>query len=813
MIWSLLPANSQMNPEPTLVEPASPELSQPTPQGWAGVEMWLEAHIWLLVLVVVAGSLLVRVLTALSTVLNPDEAMHVLRCCEPTLYAVYRADLAGPDPSFLHVLLFPLCKWLASDFVLRLPSILAGTLTVFVGYKWLHELFDRTTGLIGMILLAFAPAVVYLSAEVRAYALVMCFSVCALYCLEAGVRRRSVVLMLFFGLAQCLALVSQYSAIIVLFIAGCYSLYLVLRGRVRGRVFWTWLVAEVVTVGLLVFQYVTHLARLHGSQAEAAVKTGFLNWAYFNPARDTVFGFFVSRTVAAFGFLFTSPIIGYAALVLFLAGVVLLVVRGVPVNGSRGRRELGLLLIGPWLVAAVGGLLALYPFADTRHISLLVVFAVAGIAFLVRQIVGRRPMLVMLAALVLMPLWNVTRYVYAAGWHISPADTRRSHIVQAVGYAREVMPDGGFIFSDLESHYVFRRYLYQGHPGKQRAAPAGFYETERDGYRMVTLDYWKVSADSFGNEFHRMAEAYGLEPGTRVVVVTSGWGPNLASDLRQRLNITYPELRTFGGLKAVFVVPVGSEVMTASLKDRVERTSRALDSLAVVAASHAGRQSEAVFWPTYYLTDSTRRIASRLTDQVLSYTELCHMASGGTCELNRYLPTLAFWDFNTRERVPEFLGYMDDGESYLSAGYRFTLVGVDPDTVAGVYLIESVIGRKLDSLAKVVKVQAGSKFQAVLWPTDYLTDSTHYLTDCLSDRLMSYAELYQKLTSGELGFGEYLPALAFWVFNTAERHPEFMAYMNDGEHYISAGYRFTSVLIDPDTVVGVYVIEPLPLSQ
>ena len=134
-------------------------------RGWSAVNRWLDDNTWLPVLVVVAGGLVARILLALSTTLNPDEAMHVLRSCEPTMLAVYRQDLAGPDPSFLHVLLFPLCKLYASDFVLRLPSIIAGTLTIFFGYKWLEELFDRTAGLIGAILLAFAPAVIFLSAD------------------------------------------------------------------------------------------------------------------------------------------------------------------------------------------------------------------------------------------------------------------------------------------------------------------------------------------------------------------------------------------------------------------------------------------------------------------------------------------------------------------------------------------------------------------------------------------------------------------------------------------------------------------------
>ena len=656
-------------------------------RGWSAVNRWLDDNTWLPVLVVVAGGLVARILLALSTTLNPDEAMHVLRSCEPTMLAVYRQDLAGPDPSFLHVLLFPLCKLYASDFVLRLPSIIAGTLTIFFGYKWLEELFDRTAGLIGAILLAFAPAVIFLSAEVRAYALLLCFSAWALYCLEAAIRRNSTAFMLLFGLAQCLALVSQYSALITLFAAGCHSLYVVLRGRIRGRVLRAWLIAELTTVGLLAFLYLTHLSKLHGGPAEASARNGFLSRAYFNSAQETILGFVTSRIASASGFLFTSPRIGIAGLILFLAGLVWLLVRGITRDGERGRRETALLLVLPWIMAATGGVLALYPFAGTRHIVFLIIPTVAGVAFIIRQVVGPRPAAILLAALVLMPLWNAARLDYAAGWRQDRESAKRSHVLEAVKFVRQEMPNGGIIFSDLESDYVFRRYLFRGRVGSSEKTPPGVSEHDLDGYRMITLNYWKVSADSFGDAFARMAESYGLEPGTVVYAVSCGWSQSLVRYLR-KLDINYPTVREFGSRVGVLAIPVGSQVMTEDTKLRMDLTGQALYALASGLSRHAAKPVRTVFWPSGYFNSSAEQLTSRLGLVTMPYRAFFDLALSGKMDLNDLLPGIAFWVVGTTERNLKFMGFMNDGDNYISDGLRFTVLGHDPNGLVAVYLIE-----------------------------------------------------------------------------------------------------------------------------
>jgi hypothetical protein len=668
--------------------PAGVESARAAPRRYSVANDWLERNTWLPVVVVTLGGLLARILVALPTALTPDEAIHVSLSSAPSLMAVYKANLGIPDPSLLHFVLFPLCRVFASDFVLRLPLILAGTVAIVVGYLWLAELYDRVAGLVGALLLAFMPAVLYITTEIRAYALLLCFSVCALYFLESGIRRGSTARILLFGMFQCLALVSQYSALILLGVAGCYSLYVIVRNRTRGRALCAWIAAEVVTLALFAFLYVTQLSKMHGGSLEAGMKTGFLSDAYFNPTRETVLSFIVSRTLGAFRFLFTGSGIGAVALGLFLIAAVLLLVHGIASNSVRGRREVSFLILAPWAMAAVGGLLGLYPFTGTRHIVLLALPAVAAIAYLVREVVGRRPVLVLAAALVLVPLWNVTRFGYGAGWRILPSEAKRANIVAAADFVRRDAPGGAIIFSDLESHDAFCRYLFNRHLGVTPQPPSGFMETDRDGYRVVTLGYWSVSADSFGNEFQRMVESYGIEPGTNVYVVSCGWTPSVPRRL-EAIGIRYPEVHEWGGRVAVMTIPSGTEIMSEERAEQVRRTQRSLYSLASMLAKNSAGRVMTVIWPSSYLDGTAEELTRPLTSQTVSYHLFYESIMSGSMDMSSFTPALAFWAFGTHERHPRPFAFMEEAERYVAGGCRFTLLAIGPDALAAAYLVES----------------------------------------------------------------------------------------------------------------------------
>src|SRR5205823_6408570 len=78
-------------------------------------------------LLIVAAAFLIRLWVASGTFLNPDEALHFLVANKLSWAAAYKASLSTAHPPGL---IFVLYLWRAlgtSEVVLRLPSVIAGT--------------------------------------------------------------------------------------------------------------------------------------------------------------------------------------------------------------------------------------------------------------------------------------------------------------------------------------------------------------------------------------------------------------------------------------------------------------------------------------------------------------------------------------------------------------------------------------------------------------------------------------------------------------------------------------------------------------
>ena len=143
---------------------------------------------------VVLLGFLVRLWTASGTFFNPDEAMHMQAAWQPTLGEAYRASLGLAHPPLL-ILILNLCRHLGtSELMLRLPSVIAGTVFCWVLFLWLWNTLGQAVAWIGLVLACFLPPTIELSTEVRQYALLLCFLMLAVYWLELSFKKSSAVL-------------------------------------------------------------------------------------------------------------------------------------------------------------------------------------------------------------------------------------------------------------------------------------------------------------------------------------------------------------------------------------------------------------------------------------------------------------------------------------------------------------------------------------------------------------------------------------------------------------------------------------------
>jgi uncharacterized membrane protein len=352
-------------------------------------------------MLVVALGLVARMLAARGAYLMPDEALHLEVAGARTLAETYaRSRTTAHPPLFMFLLHFwkPLS---ASEWQSRLLPVAIGGPFLWAAYRWIRRLFGTSAALATLVLLAFLPSLVLLSAELRGYALLLWLTAAALGALERALQTRSPLWMAVYGILGGLALLSHYAAVWFIAAAFVYTAVRLRGDRPPGRVVAAWAASEALLAALLVLLYVTHVSRLHGGALETEARTDWLRTSYFHPEREGALEFLGRQTLALFQYFFSTRVGGILALALFLGAVAWLAVK---------RQPSAVLLALPFLLAAAAGLADVYPYGGTRHAAGLTLFAAAGVGFAVTRLSGNRLWIVLLLFAALVPAG------FAVGW-------------------------------------------------------------------------------------------------------------------------------------------------------------------------------------------------------------------------------------------------------------------------------------------------------------------------------------------------------------------------------------------------------------
>lgn len=129
----------------------------------------------------------------------------------------------------LHYLLTKLAtEFSTNEFVVRLPSVLLGVITVIVLYYLGRDLFGKWVGLVAAILLAVAPYHVWYSQDARAYAGLACYSLISLYCFVALLKRPTILLFFGFTFATVLNITNHMFGLFPLLVEGLAAIVWVL---------------------------------------------------------------------------------------------------------------------------------------------------------------------------------------------------------------------------------------------------------------------------------------------------------------------------------------------------------------------------------------------------------------------------------------------------------------------------------------------------------------------------------------------------------------------------------------------------------
>jgi len=532
-------------------EQARPEFSQAAPEhkpisSGGFVEGWLDSHVDGIALAVVAIGFLVRLVVAHRSYLNPDEALHYLILNQPSAFQAYRFSLSNAHPPLIFLLVYFWHFLGRSELMLRLPSVLAGTAFCWAVYQWIKLIFGKAAGLVGVMLCAFAPALIALSAELRAYALLLFSMGAALYFLartfEEKNEAKSVHCIWCFSCFLYLAILSHYSAAFLTLALGCYALARIADSQLPRRAVAAWVAGQAGALAIYTFLYFTHISKIKSSIAIWAMP---FDPSYFHWGDGNIFTFTRTRTLDIFLFLYGQRLIGEVMLLMFLGGVVFLFAQDLLSGaGKGGSRRFGILFLLPLAIVWGASLTGIYPYVGSRHTVFLAPFAIGAASFAIAAVSRQKLWASLLLGATLMVAANVLPASMGLGGvatdasalpvegGVAPGNDSSALMAAAIHHIEQTIPQGGMILVDFQSSLPLTYYLC----GPKTIIPIDDYKSENfrfscNGYSIVSLHLWKLIAGSFPAQFKSMARTSGLKPGDRVWVFQAGWGINLGAEL------------------------------------------------------------------------------------------------------------------------------------------------------------------------------------------------------------------------------------------------------------------------------------------
>jgi uncharacterized membrane protein len=550
---TLVQAEDESRQEPEL---GSPDQDAASAEG--AFERWLNARLNLVALGIIAGGFLVRVYVADRGFLNPDEVLHYIILNQRSAFFAYKVSLTNAHPPLIYLLVYYWRFLGRSELMLRFPSVLAGTALCWVAYKWIATVFGKAAGVIGLILIAFLPAMIALSAELRSYAVLLFCETTALYLLETAIQEKSARKMRLFSIFLCLAILSHYSALFFVLTVGIYALARILESRIPRNVIVAWAGGQAGALAICGFLYATHVSKLKHYIAIWAIS---FDQGYTHTNREHLSTFARNRTMDIFSFMFENQYIARALLLLWIVAIAVLLLREFAPHRENVRfRHVGILLLLPFIAVFGAAVAGYYPYVGSRHTVFLAPFLIAALSFLLAVIGGRKIWAAIVIAALLAGASNTSGKQFEP--YIANENQSRTLMLAAVNHLRQTTSPSDLIVADYQSALLLVYYLC----GPKVILPVGTFNLPAsrvrcNGYSIASFQTWSMDAAFFLSHFEQMAQAQRLKPGDKVQVFEAGWGTTLAT----QLPLTSPEFRcvdpkAFGANISVIPMAVGSDL-------------------------------------------------------------------------------------------------------------------------------------------------------------------------------------------------------------------------------------------------------------
>lgn len=449
----------------------------------------------------------VRLYDAATNYLNPDEAMHLQVALLPSL-----AEVLAHHQDFSHppLLLLTLWTWLklgTSEVVARSWLAICTMGAAALGHAWVRRRWGEEAALFALAFWAVSPLAIAVGSEIRQAGVMLLFAAAALIALEHSIDRRQRRWVAAYTLCLIGAIGSHYGAAWILVGLGLYAPLRWHEAGLLRHLGVTWAVGQFVTVALAAWSFWSNWLAL-----EITKSGDYIASFKYAGGEASLVDFVRHATVGAFTQLAGQPKVGLALLALVALGFVR------TLTADRTRRADAVWLGVPMLLAVSGGIWAVMPWGNTRHIAFLLPMVGTAFGIGLAGILPRHR-LVTLAGLCGCVL------VFYCGAETLPDRIPRPpqdmhamlrYIERQVAPTELVLIDGGTY--PVLGYYLRheRRGRWSISPPKQSPPLAG-----KPTYAM--LNVWQFARDSWWEKAMQALPQLHVRPGEHVWLVSVGW--------------------------------------------------------------------------------------------------------------------------------------------------------------------------------------------------------------------------------------------------------------------------------------------------
>ncbi len=483
------------------------------------LEGWVTKNSTWLALATIASAFALRFAYCDLCYLNPDEAQHFYAAAQSSWLETYKAAFTLAHPPLFILVLHGVLFLGRTELILRLPSLVGGTTALWLTFAWIRRSLGEVPALAGLVFMALSPAAISSSTEVRQYGLLLC-SVCgALYATERTFTARSTLWAIVQELFLVCALLTHYTAIVVIISLGSFVLLRSLFDTVPHRVLFTFCMSQLVLATLLGWLYFGHVRGKIPFGAGSSMD--YLRPYFYARQNETWFTFTWRALSGTFSYA-GSHRSAFLFMLVFIAGV-----GGIATGRTRARRLQALLLISPFIAGFAAAVFQVFPFAGSRHQTYLLPFLAAGVSAFAACAPRGWAVPLLMAGVVIAPLW-----VTHARPDNDPRTTPLSDMTAAIEYVKATVPQGTPLFVDYETRDELRYYLTRNDTNLDTVRFNAGVEERLGGYRVVVPRgyVWSFRSNEVLKQVTESARALGVPGGDPLWVVSTSWTePPLAS--------------------------------------------------------------------------------------------------------------------------------------------------------------------------------------------------------------------------------------------------------------------------------------------